>query len=463
MVAVTLVVAGPVAEWHLDEAAAGASVTLSDASGNGRHGLTSGFGSAGFAGVVGGGRAFNGFSDWVSTGASTAFSPPGFTFRAWVKVLSLPAGAGWGVVASHYDGNYRGWYVGILASGRVALCVAGLPASAPWLVSSAALTPHRWYLLTVTYDGATREGAIHINGARDAAAVFAAFTPPAAMPFTLGRASWFDGYYLSLVMDEARLLAARQSPAEVLADYQSFPAPPGPPADATLAGDWRMNDPGGAVIDSSGNSRHATVATGAVVAGVSGAAHSFNGAGEYARVPAAEAFSPASFTVRFWVRLASLPESAGWGVALASYGGAYRGWYVGIHSSGRVILSVASLPSSSPWLLSAASLAVGRWHYVAATWEGATRIATIYVDGIVAAQAFLPGFTPDPAAALYFARASWYDGYYLNAAIDEARLESRPRTAAEILADYQSFPPQAPAPAAAQPAAEVLADFGSFP
>ena len=55
-------------------------------------------------------------------------------------------------------------------------------------------------------------------------------------------------------------------------------------------------------------------------------------------------------------------------------------------------------------------------------------------------DAVFPGFTPQAATDVYFGRASWYDGYYLNASIDEVRLLDVPLSAAEIMADYASFP-----------------------
>ena len=57
---------------------------------------------------------------------------------------------------------------------------------------------------------------------QDAQAVFAGFSAQSATDLFLGRASWFDAYYLNAAIDEARLLDTRQAPPEVLADYQSF-------------------------------------------------------------------------------------------------------------------------------------------------------------------------------------------------------------------------------------------------
>ncbi len=461
VVDVTLTVGGPVAEWRMEETGAGAGVTVADSSGNGRHGTSAGYGSATFSGVSGLARALNGITDRVEVGGSTAFSPSSFTLRAWVKLASYPTADGWGVVVANYGGNYQGWYTGVTAAGRVVFSVASLPSSAPWLVSAGTLALQRWYCITTTYDAATREGAIYINGALDARAVFAGFTAQSAAPLTIGRASWFSGYHLHAVFDEVRLLGARQTSAEVLADYQGFPAPPPPPVNTGVIADWRLDDTGATLTDSSGNGRHGTLTAGASTAGVAGAARMFNGAAEDARVAASDAFSPASLTVRAWVKLLAYPEAAGWGVALGNYGGNYQGWYLGVHASGRAIFSASSLPSSSPWLLSASTLALHTWYCLTATYNGASRLATLYINGAADAQATLAGFTPSPSSGVYFARASWYNGYYLNAAIDETRVYPAARTAAEVLADYQSFPAPPPPPPAAAVAEWRLDDSGS--
>ncbi len=458
VIPVASTVTGPVAEWRFEEAGAGAGVTVTDSSGNGHHGSTNGYGSVAAGGVAGRARVFNGFTDWAEMPASAALSPSSFTFRVWVKLLSYPTAAGWGVIAADYGGNYQGWYVGLGASGNVIFSVASLPASAPWLVSSGGLAPDRWYLITATYDAATRAGAIYVNGALDTQVAFPGFTPQSALPLTLARASWVNGYYLNATLDEARLLPVRQTPAQVLADYQSFPLPPPPPANLTVTADWHFDDTGTALADSSGNAHQGAIFGTAATPGVLNGARVFNGAGDYASVPASDAYGSSSFTVRLWLKLLSYPEAAGWGVALGDYGGNYQGWYVGLHASGRVILSVAGLPASSPWLLSGASLALNNWYHLAVTYDGAMRLAAIYIDGSLDTQAVLAGFTPSPSTNLYFGRASWYDGYYLHAAVDEARLYPAAKSVVEIRADYQSFPAQPPA---AGPIAEWRLDDAS--
>jgi len=361
IIPVTITFSGPVGNWHLDEAAAGLGVALNNSTANGAAGVTNGYGSVAVPGVSGSARLFNGYTDWASMGIPSGNDPDAFSFRAWVKLSSYPSAAGWGVIAANYGGNYQGWYLAVDTSGRVILSVASLPGNAPWLVSNAALNPGRWYCVTAVYDGATRQGAIYVNGSLDIRAGFPGYTPLSESPLTLARASWFDGYYLNVALDEVELLPIALTTGQVLADYQGFPAPPPPVADTGIAANWHLDDTGKTLTDSSGNSLTGVAAGTSVTSGLLGNARSFNGGGESISVAASDVLAQASFTVRLWLKLASYPAEAGWGVALSDYGGNYQGWYIGVHQSGRVLFSVASLPASSPWLLSSTSLVIGRW------------------------------------------------------------------------------------------------------
>jgi hypothetical protein len=98
-----------------------------------------------------------------------------------------------------------------------------LPANSPWLVSSGSLALNTWQYVAATYDGLSHAGTIYIDGAQDAQAVFPGFTPQWSVGLSIGRASWYGGYYINAVMDEIRLLGTSQSPAEIRADYLRSP------------------------------------------------------------------------------------------------------------------------------------------------------------------------------------------------------------------------------------------------
>ncbi|MEZ5362196.1 MAG: LamG domain-containing protein [Bryobacterales bacterium] len=153
-------------------------------------------------------------------------------------------------------------------------------------------------------------------------------------------------------------------------------------------------------------------------------------------------------TIRLWVKVLSLPSS--FGVIVSQFGGASSsGWYLAVRNTGEVVLMGAQPPSSTPWLVSAARLAPGRWHHIAATLDRTNGQGRIYVDGALDGSATFPGIAADDAASLVFAKASWANGYRLHAVLDEAVILPWIWSAADVAADRSAFSPPAPAANAA--------------
>ncbi|MEZ5395823.1 MAG: LamG-like jellyroll fold domain-containing protein, partial [Bryobacterales bacterium] len=130
-------------------------------------------------------------------------------------------------------------------------------------------------------------------------------------------------------------------------------------------------------------------------------------------------------------------------------GASSSGWYLAVRNTGEVVLMGAQPPSSTPWLVSAARLAPGRWHHIAATLDRTNGQGRIYVDGALDGSATFPGIAADDAASLVFAKASWANGYRLHAVLDEAVILPWIWSAADVAADRSAFSPPAPAANAA--------------
>lgn len=77
------------------------------------------------------------------------------------------------------------------------------------------------------------------------------------------------------------------------------------------------------------------------------------------------------------------------------------------------------------------------WHHLAASFNGSTRMLTIYIDGVQRAQGTLAFTSAGNALPLIVGR-SGTGGDYWRGRLDELRLWSVARTAAEIQASYQS-------------------------
>ena len=186
----------PVGDWQFSEAQG--AVELADSTGRGHSALLEGPGATALEGA------------WRFTGAGGATMSPHadlgggtFTFEGRVRLDSLPSS--FGVLYSSYASDSRGWYVAVDSAGRLILCVAGQPGSAPWLVSTGTLTPGAWQHVAVTFDAVNRRGAVYLDGALDRTAVFPVHTSQSDAPATFAKASWTSSYYLPVTIDRARI------------------------------------------------------------------------------------------------------------------------------------------------------------------------------------------------------------------------------------------------------------------
>ena len=423
----------PAALWSFEESASGPGVTVTDSFG-GHHGTTKGFGSVPSPGASGFARVFNGSTDCVQIPASSDLTPTTFTARAWVKLHSYPSSFGV-ILAAFGGGNSRGWYLGVKSSGEVIFMGASPPNSSPWLVSSAKLNLKQWHSVSVTVDRLSGDVAIYIDGARDRTARFPAIVDDATVPVTIGRASWYDGYYLNAAIDEIEIFPALRTAADIASRYALF-SPPPLPANLSTVAEWNFQS---GAADVSGNGHGGTLNGTATVTGVSGNGRRFDGVSDVATVPGSVDFTPSSFTVRAWVELLSAPGD--WGAVVANFGGAFDGWYLGVNSDGRVLFAAGSLPSSLPIVVSASAVSLNRWHHITAAYHGQTRRVTLYIDGVQDTVAYVAGLTPQAGGTLAMGKASWAQDHFLHFDLDEVRLDPTVWTPVQTQSDFNSFFP----------------------
>ncbi len=430
--------AGPEATWSFEEQGRGPGILLADGSGHGHAASTSGAGSDIAPGVAGSARIFDGATGYAKAASSVDFSPPRLTLRTWVKLKDDPGTLG--VIAAALGNDAApGWFVGVLGSGNVALMVRGPAGEALWLVSRGVLPVGEWHSITVTLDRPVGEAALYIDGELDDSARFAPDAGGGAQPLTIGRASWWDGYYLSFVIDETLLDSRVWTAADVRADAGTF-SPPAADGLAKPVAYWRFEatatGAGAALADDLG--RHDAIVQGEgsrPVPGVQGSARAFGPPAGFAQVPADSDFASASFTFSTWIELDSYPLD--WGVVFSDFDGDYRGWFAGINSDGRVIVSVWGRPSFATWVLSDRRLEIGPWHHLAVSFDGLSQRVVLYIDGEADRSFFVDVFTPQSEVGPTFARASWFDGYALGCALDETKLFTAALPAREIRGEYE--------------------------
>ncbi|MDA1234111.1 MAG: M36 family metallopeptidase [Acidobacteria bacterium] len=423
---------GPVASWSFEETASGPGVTVNDASGNGLQGTTAGRGSAAVTGPVGNGRVLNGFSDSIVMPASAIYTPQQFTVRAWVRLDAYPSALG--VIVSTFSGGAStGWYLAVNAAGKPIFMPASPPTSSPWLMGSTSLQLGRWYYLAAAYDRSTNLAAIYVDGQLQGSLQAPGLASSTATQLTIGKASWTDSYRLRGAVDEISIVPYLESTFS-LAEAFSSAAPPAASDDAAVAGEWAFD---ASAIDASGNGHSVIVQASDFGPGMLGNGLRFDGFNDSAAITADERFSPASFTIRAWVRLLALPQ--GWGALLSNYDGAFSGWYLGLLGDGRPFFGLASLPTNLPSVVASQSLVIGQWTQLTTTYEGGSRTLSLYVNGVLAASRQTLGFTPRASGQLVLGKASWIDAHHSAFDIDELQILTRSLTAQAVLADAQSY------------------------
>ena len=441
-VAVTLRVEapdGPLAAWSFEEEGRGPGVSVADGSGRAHEGVTVGAGTDAVPGVVGKARVFDGATAYLQSRASLDFSPSSFTLRTWVKLKDFPNTLG--VIAAALAGEpARGWFVGVLGTGRVVLMAQGSAGEALWLVSRGALRAGEWHAVTFTLDWAGGQAALYLDGKPDSSTRFAADRGGTAQPLVIGRASWWDGYYLSFAIDETLLGSGVWTAAEIRADVASF-SPPAVDEPTAPVAYWPFEESvagAGAALADAGGRGHDAIVQGEgsrTVPGVQGSARAFGPPAGFARIAPHADFASESFSFSTWIQLDAYPQN--WGVVFSNFDGDYRGWFIGVNNDGRVIVSLWGKPSFSSWVLSERPLETGRWHHLALSFDGLSRRAVLYIDGEADAAFFVGGFTPQAAVGATLARASWFDGYSLGCTLDETKLFPAALPAGEIRTEYE--------------------------
>ena len=190
---------------------------------------------------------------------------------------------------------------------------------------------------------------------------------------------------------------------------------------------------GSIALDSSGNSKTATVVAGTWAgAGRFGGAVSLNGTSAHVNPPALGTFYKTGFTYEAWVRKQTAKKDVALlGTWVGFQGGGPMIWVD--HLAGHYRLTFGN--SFANFLDSGHSPLVGEWQHVAATYDGA--VARIYIDGVQTASA---PFTGQVGNSTQW-RIGAFDGSpagFLDGLVDNVRIYDRALSAAEIQLDRLS-------------------------
>lgn len=214
-------------------------------------------------------------------------------------------------------------------------------------------------------------------------------------------------------------------------------------SEEALVGYWRFDeDGGGGGRDVSGGGHDGRI-KGAVkrVAGRVGKAVQITGEkGCGVVVPDAPALNlTAAITVEAWVKPGKLKREAQYDIVnkASDRGPGYRfgiAWGGGLrflsgHGYGKKYWAVTSNPATAP-------LTRGIWHHIAATYDGQTY--KLYLDGVEVASRPGPTITINPKPLTIGSYSQGY-AYVFKGTIDEVKIYSRAKSAAEIFRAAKEF------------------------
>lgn len=377
--------------------------------------------------ATGGCYEFDGTDDYIVITDDDSLKPQNqITLSVWVNISALPDPGDMYVIFDHQSANpWYGYGLAILADGNVTsdLYTNGVP---PGCASSTALSPNRWYFVTMTYNGTHQN--MYINGTLEKSIILtgaisytSSVNPTVGVRYSLGDYFSFKGQIDNLMILDRALTSAEiltlykgipknnsnyigkfsTTPAEVYSTLLNHSTPftwqfnldstvgdglyNVNTSNPNLVSYWKLDTNG---LDSVGSNNG--VVTGANNAtGLSSEAMYFSGA-DYITVTESNTldFDTTNFSISLWAR----PEPADAGNG-GNYGCMFeKGWNTNPFTGYAICVGDASDAGKIRWsiveandyqsnLISNKVIDDGNWHHIYVEREGTTQ--RIYIDNVL--------------------------------------------------------------------------------
>ncbi len=199
----------PLAHWKLDETSG-----LTAADDVGTHDGTLTGGPAWTMGQVDGGLDFDGANDYVAVPHDAGLDLTTFSISAWIQPDAL---SGWQIVVNKGTTTSAVNYYLATNGDEIGLGYY----NGGWIefnTTSANLSTGQWYHVVATYDDATRQGTIHLDGSQVHQSTVGVSPLPNGDDLTLGRSAF--GEYWPGVLDDVRLYDTVLGSSRVLELYE---------------------------------------------------------------------------------------------------------------------------------------------------------------------------------------------------------------------------------------------------
>ena len=193
---------------------------VNDQSGNGNNGAVYGASlCADRFGHTNSAYSFNGINNYIVLPPSSALNPPQLTVSAWINLSQYypQNGQQGALIFSAYNGYLGGYFLFVDSDGKPDLRLHA-PNYSGDAHSDTAIATSAWNHVAGTYDGNTWR--IYVNRQlHGSQTTNISFNYWSGVSPTIGRASWYNGDYLSGDIDEVRIYNRALSAAEVQALY----------------------------------------------------------------------------------------------------------------------------------------------------------------------------------------------------------------------------------------------------
>ncbi|MCW2959913.1 MAG: hypothetical protein JWM90_300 [Thermoleophilia bacterium] len=213
---------------------------------------------------------------------------------------------------------------------------------------------------------------------------------------------------------------------------------------------WHLDSATGITTDSSGNGRTLTGFNGPTTTGGPSSAFNqathLNGTSQYYSTPSNAALNLTSnFTLETWFRATTVSGSASPTiVGRQNNATTATNYEIYFDSASKDIFFSFSKGNGATWMdtnTPGAALLDGAWHHVAGSYDGTN--ARLYVDGVLKDTTAFTGLVDTPAQPITIGRDNTASTMYFKGDVDDVRLSSVVRSAAEILGAYRTTAPHA--------------------
>jgi hypothetical protein len=195
---------------------------------------------------------------------------------------------------------------------------------------------------------------------------------------------------------------------------------------------WRMGETSGTTMtDASTNGNTGTYA-GTVtlgqpgaLAGDKGTAVAFDGHTAGATVPSSPSLTVTRITIELWIKKIS---ESGYGIYVA------KNYFQLLNDSYNGRLQFRATGDADPVLSSSTPLALNRWYYVVATYDGT--VASLFIDGKLDGTHPAVAVIPQNDGVLYIGRRG--DGFFNNAVLEEVAIYPTALSADRVAAHWRA-------------------------